>query len=257
MAANASRKKTKTTALGVAIAILIGGYTMLRPTINEATGWNLPAISQNDAGPAQASNAPVKDTSSTSQAKPPSEVFSKSSQPSKTTQQSKTTQPSSRGPLADRMSPSKSAPPAQKTPAAENSTTESDSSLKYGLLQEVSRDRYMSPAGLLYTPGSAEGHRLEHLKRHTADQPGRPGKHGVFDGGMEGALESIEKAYEKAKAKQRTTVQVDGNRTIYTVDMGKRVGYIGGRDGNQKRKPMARRIRLVVEGNRVITAFPL
>jgi hypothetical protein len=74
---------------------------------------------------------------------------------------------------------------------------------------------------------------------------------------MEGALKSIEKAYEKAKAGQRTTKQVDGNRTIYTVDMGKRVGFVGGREGNQKRTPMARRIRMVLEGNRVITAFPL
>lgn len=187
MADGSSRKKTKTTVAGLVIAILIGGYTVFRPAINQATGWNLPAISQNDA------------------------------------------------------------------PAADPS----DPSLKYGLLQEIGRDRYLSPAGLLYTPGSAEGHRLEHLKRHTADQPSRPGKHGVFDGGMEGALTSIEKAYEKAQAEQRTTTEVDGNRTIYTVDMGKRIGYVGGREGNQKRKPMARRVRLVLEGNRVITAFPL
>ena len=218
--------KKKTTVVGLVFAVLIGGYTMFRPAINQATGWNLPSISNRDARPNQ--DAPVARKSET-----PSD---------------------SRG----QSSPAES---GVKTPvavdASEPDVSNADASLKYGLLQEVSPKRFMSPEGLLYTPGSAEGHRLEHLKRHTVDQPSRPGKHGVFDGGMEGALKSIEKAYQKAKADQRTTKQVDGNRTIYTVDMGKRIGFVGGRDGNQKRKPMARRLRMVLEGNRVITAFPL
>ena len=106
-------------------------------------------------------------------------------------------------------------------------------------------------------PGSAEGHRLEHLRRHTKDQPSRPGKHGVFDGGMEGALVTIDKAYERAKKKQRTTKEISRDRTIYTVDMGRRVGYVGGRDGKNSGNPMARRVKLVLEGTQVITAFPL
>ena len=129
--------------------------------------------------------------------------------------------------------------------------------LRYGLLREVGRDRYVSPAGLLYTPGSAEGHRLEHLRRHIKDIRGRPGSHGVFDGEMEGALRTIDRAYEKAKKGQRTTKKVDDGRTIYTVDMGGRVGYVGGQTGSRKRNPMARRVRLVLEGNRFITAYPL
>jgi hypothetical protein len=129
--------------------------------------------------------------------------------------------------------------------------------LRYGILREVQPNRFLSPAGLQYTPGSAEGHRLEHLRRHTEDQPNRPGKHGVFDGGMEGMLTVIDEAYDRAKNDRRTTKQVDRDRTIYTVDMGDRVGYVGGRDGNRRGKPMARRVRLVLEGNRVITAYPL
>jgi hypothetical protein len=132
-----------------------------------------------------------------------------------------------------------------------------DPTLKYGLLREVSRDRYLSPAGLLYAPGSAEGHRLEHLRRHTIDDPSRPGSHGVFDGEMAGALKTIDRAYELAKKGQRTTKQEDQGRTIYTVDMGSRIGYVGGRDGGRRRKPMARRVRIVVEGNRLITAYPM
>ncbi len=139
------------------------------------------------------------------------------------------------------------------TPAAGESTED----LLYGLLREVSADRFLSPAGLQYTPGSAEGHRLEHLRRHTKDDPGRPGSHGVFDGGMEGALKTIDRAYDRAKQGQRTTKQVDDGRTIYTVDMGGRIGFIGGRDGGRKRNPMARRVRMVLEGTRVITAYPM
>ncbi len=129
--------------------------------------------------------------------------------------------------------------------------------LVFGLLRRLGNDRYMSPEGLLYTPGSAEGHRIEHLRRHVADQPSRPGSHGVFDGDLPGALATIDLAYQKAKAGSRTTKQTDQGRTIYTVDMGKRVGFIGGRDGDRRRNPMARRVRLVLEGTRVITAYPM
>ncbi len=81
--------------------------------------------------------------------------------------------------------------------------------LLYGLLREISGRQYLSPAGLIYGPGSAEGHRLDHLQRHTEDDPGRAGSHGVFDGGMAGALTTIDLAYERAKTGQRTTTEVD------------------------------------------------
>lgn len=192
MATSPASGKKKTTVASVVIAVLIGGYSLLRPAIHDAMSWDLPAISQSDR---QETEAPTIEAA--------------------------------------------------------------DESLRYGLLREVGNERFISPAGLMYTPGSAEGHRLEHLRRHTADHPGRPGKHGVFDGGMEGALKTIDQAYENAKAGKRTTKKNDQRRTIYLVDMGKRVGFVGGRDGNRQRKPMARRVQLVLEGNRVITAYPL
>jgi hypothetical protein len=182
----------------------------------------------------------------------------------------------SKGPLADRMksadatkSTQSDSKPATKnnspakpavTPRPQdrgNAGDASDPDLLHGRLREVSPDRYMSLSGLLYTPGSAEGHRLEHVRRHTQDQPSRPGNHGVFDGGMDGAIKTIDMAYEQALKKMKTTVTKEEGRTVYTVDMGGRIGYVGGREGNKKNKPMARRVRLVLEGNRVITAFPL
>ncbi|TWU04874.1 hypothetical protein [Stieleria varia] len=177
-----------------------------------------------------------------------------------------------RGPLADRMRPnggtgsssSKSAgvqkatadPEQDEKGSAKRSSETDDAELTYGLLREVRPKYFLSPAGLQYTPGSAEGHRLEHVKRHTVDDPSRT-IHGVFDGGMEGAVKTIDRAYVKAKEGTRTTVEKDGSRTIYTVDMGGRIGYQGGREGNRRRKPMARRVKLVLEGNLVITAYPL
>lgn len=131
------------------------------------------------------------------------------------------------------------------------------SELLHGLLRKTSGREYLSPAGLIYGPGSAEGHRLDHLERHTKDDPGRPGSHGVFDGGMTGALKTIDLAYERAKSGQRTTTQTDDGRTIHTVDLGKRVGFVGGSEGQRRGHPMARRVRLVLEGKRVVTAFPM
>lgn len=127
----------------------------------------------------------------------------------------------------------------------------------YGMLADQGNERYLSPAGLLYTRGSQEGHRLKHLERHIEDDPSRPGSHGVFDGGMEGALAAIDLAYTRAKSGVKTTVEEEDGRTIYTVDLGKRIGYIGGSEGRRRKNPMARRLRLVVDQNRVITAYPM
>lgn len=127
----------------------------------------------------------------------------------------------------------------------------------YGMLADQGNERYLSPAGLLYTRGSQEGHRLKHLERHIEDDPSRPGSHGVFDGGMEGALAAIDLAYTRAKSGVKTTVEEEDGRTIYTVDLGKRIGYIGGSEGRRRKNPMARRLRLVIDQNRVITAYPM
>ncbi len=245
MASSHSSGKKKTTVAGVAIAILIALYSLVRPSINDATGWSLPAIAQSQATPETAPATPPLE-------QPRKERTTDTAESSRERQN--TQPPSTAGDSTSDRGPRSDLRPVEKT---QDSAPTADASLKYGLLREVGRDRYISPAGLLYTPGSAEGHRLEHLRRHTQDQPGRPGKHGVFEGGMEGALKIIDQAYENAKIGKRTTKRSDDGRTIYTVDMGHRVGYVGGREGNQRHKPMARRVQLVLEGNRVITAFPL
>ncbi|TWT79584.1 hypothetical protein CA13_09880 [Planctomycetes bacterium CA13] len=273
------RGKSSLGAIG--IVVLVGIYSFAQPVLNDRYGLNLPALRSNQAG--QGAVAEVSDNSSSLQrgetqtsekkrtaSKPSSSGTANSATVKQDSAKSGTSQPGmserARGPLADRMSPTKSgAKSATVSPASSSSRQidakqvegAGDSDLLYGLLREVSPKRYMSPAGLQYVPGSAEGHRLEHLRRHTKDNPSRAGSHGVFDGEMEGALKTIDKAYERAKKGTRTTKRTDDGRTIYTVDMGGRIGYVGGRDGNRKRKPMARRVRMVLEGTRVITAYPM
>ena len=212
-------RKAMPAVAAIVLTVLAAGYAAFRPAINEATGWNPPAVAAADD---------LDDT--------PADT------PTPTGVQSPATVTRTTPPLATPRTQTDS-PPA--------------SDLVFGLLRRLGNDRYLSPEGLIYAPGSAEGHRIEHLKRHVADQPTRPGRHGVFDGGLEAALATIDLAYKKAKAGSRTTKRVDQGRTIYTVDMGKRIGFVGGRDGGRQRNPMARRVRLVLQGTRVITAYPM
>lgn len=135
--------------------------------------------------------------------------------------------------------------------------THRDPSLKFGLLKDVGRETYLSPAGLRYTSGSEEGHRLKHLERHLKDIPDRPGKHGVFEGGMEQVLQWIDHAYLQGQRRaQGATKRSEEGRTIYEVPFSHSIGYVGGREGQRARHPDAKWLRLVVEGDKFITSFP-
>lgn len=124
--------------------------------------------------------------------------------------------------------------------------------------KKVDRSTYTSPQGLVYTMGPNQEHRLEHLFRHAEDQPDRPGRHGVFDGSPDEILQRLDQAYKLVKFKSSDVRrEPDGQRTAYTINMKKRVGYIGGQTGQRQDHPVARKIKLVLEGVRVITAYPL
>tara|TARA_R110002049_G_scaffold27321_2_gene94334 strand:- start:602942 stop:603871 length:930 start_codon:yes stop_codon:yes gene_type:complete len=260
---------------GIAVLALVGLYAVAQPIVNERMGWNLPELRQGSDGRVtvvddkgsssskfEKQTAPQAARQAAERSNDPGFASAATqSKPSRSSDSQPGTSPKAtatigKGPLADRMRPSVDSQTKTKS-AGNDSSQVDDGDLLYGLLKEIGSKRYVSPAGLLYTPGSAEGHRLEHLRRHTKDQPSRPGNHGVFDGDMAGALKTIDKAYQRAKKGQRTTKSVDDGRTIYTVDMGSRVGFVGGRDGGRKRNPMARRVRLILEGTRVITAYPM
>jgi len=153
-------------------------------------------------------------------------------------------------------SQTKSKPSANTRPP--NPADASASSELKKILRSGSRSTFISPAGLCYTRGSRQGHRLKHLMVHAQDEPDRPGQHGVFDSD-DGAeiVALVDEAYLQAQTGRDTRTQREEERTVYDVNLRRRIGYIGGTSGNRKNHPAAKHLRLVLEGDRVITAFPV
>ncbi len=269
----------------LALLALIVVYALAQPTLNSRFGWGLPSLArlmgEPEPKPTKVDTPPNSEDSQTKESKskkaPPKE--SKKNVAAETEDDaSNVPEPSANATAAADKSPSQSPSQSKATTQSTKSATKpsaskpsgtsspktnadaaagNDSQLLYGILKETSRDRYVSVEGLQYNPGSEEGHRLKHLERHLKDIPDRPGKHGVFDGEMPDALKWIDDAYARGKrgAKGVRKTQEDG-RTIYEVPFTQPIGYIGGRDGKRDGNPPARRLRLVVEGTRFITAFP-
>ncbi len=126
------------------------------------------------------------------------------------------------------------------------------------ILLQGSHEVYVSPAGLRYLRGSQQGHRLKHLMRHARDEPDRPGQHGVFDSSDPAeAVALVDRAYRQALTGTHTDTAREGQRTIYTVDLQRPIGYVGGQAGRRQNHPPASHLRLVVEGQKFITAFPV
>jgi hypothetical protein len=129
--------------------------------------------------------------------------------------------------------------------------------LRFGILKPVGRDRFESPAGLIYAPGSEEGHRLQHIERHLADDPERIGPHGVFDGDMPGFLAAIDDTYRRARGHAKGTKQRNqDSETVYEAPFEKPIGYLGGTVGKDRNYPKLKRMRIVVRDKNLITAFP-
>lgn len=127
-----------------------------------------------------------------------------------------------------------------------------------GQLKKRSGDELVSTAGLRYTRGSQEGHRLKHVQRHDNDMPNRQGSHGVFAGDEAKMLAVIDEAYLLVKKKDpAASIQKDGNRSICTIDLKRNIGFIGGTTGKRKGNPNVQRVKLILEGDRLITAYPV
>jgi hypothetical protein len=126
-----------------------------------------------------------------------------------------------------------------------------------GQLRDIGNDILESPAGLRYLPGSADGHRLKHVLKHAADEPAKK-IHGVFDGDRRTILTVIDDAWIKsAKGGPDVRRQSQNDREVVTVNLKRRIGYVGGQEGRRKQYPECRYLRLVLENKReVVTAYP-
>lgn len=150
------------------------------------------------------------------------------------------------------------APPTRPSTKTEKAHRHADDGELSDVLTETGRDTYRSTAGLRYTRGSQHGTRLAHLMSHTRDESDRVGQHGVFDSDDPATVvRLVDEAYVKALAGEDSKSDREGDQTVYMIDMKRRVGYVGGQSGNRRGKPPAHYIRLVVQGDRLITAFPV
>lgn len=237
----------------VIIVVAIIGYVLLQPQLNKWFGLSLPSVASLVGGEKQTSQKKQEKPNSnekTSTAKADSKVSKAATgeKPDKDDSVNKapTSQP--------RVSQPQVSQPRVSEPTV---GAERDSEKVHGFLTEIGRNRFESPAGLVYGPGSEEGHRLKHIERHLEDQPKRPGSHGVFEGDMHAFLVAIDDAYSRAKRGDKGTKKIqDEGSTIYEASFKKPIGFLGGQEGGRKRNPPLKQLRVVVRGNSLITAFP-
>ncbi len=227
--------------IGLLVAVVL--YFFLQPRLNQWFGWSLPSIAAMAGNEAPAKNPKLTNNKTGSAA-------SKSPAATKSTAEPKS--PSETKPSAV----SKSSSTASSGGAA--SPKQADEDYKYRILKPVGRDRYESPAGLIYAPGSEEGHRLAHIAKHLEDQPERPGSHGVFEGDMASFLVAIDDAYKRARGHAKgTKSRVEDGMTVYEAPFDQTIGYLGGTEGARKRNPKLKKMRLVIRDRNLITAFPI
>ncbi|MCA9110701.1 MAG: hypothetical protein KDA52_12180, partial [Planctomycetaceae bacterium] len=91
------------------------------------------------------------------------------------------------------------------------------------------------------------------------DDRSRP-VHGVFDGDRDEIFAIIDEAYlliQERGPPDATSDQQDG-RTVWTIDLGRRIGYVGGQTGERSHHPAAQHLKLILEnGTNVVSAYPV
>ena len=126
-------------------------------------------------------------------------------------------------------------------------------------LDRLNASMVQTPAGLQYSVSNREN-RIDHVMRHAVDDPDRDYAHGVFaDSSQDAILKLLDKAYELIQSNssqvQREPADEAG-RVAYTIRMPETIGYVGGTSGRKQGFPKTNRLKLVLEGQRVITAYP-
>lgn len=209
---------------GIAIVVLIFGYQYGKPQLERWLDRDLPSLTgEDDRGPSHnersASNS------------------------------------SSNGDAADSRYDAKL--PDANSDSATGTSKRSGGGQSGEFLRSVGRDRLMSPEGLLYTMGPRGEHRVDHVMRHGRDMPDRP-VHSVFEGGRNDILAVIDEAYALVKADSSQVRSSDsrGNEA-HTIQMRRKIGYEGGQKGKRKGYPVLKSVKLILDGDRVITAYPV
>lgn len=250
-ATNVPRIPTSWLILIVFLGIL---YSLFQPWANARLGLKLPSIPELISSErSQPTQRPKSDSSANE--KRASEAAEAEATENEATEHEATENAATRSKKqVDESTSSTTAKPSTNAQDDENSTTDES---PYDLLKNTGSEVYVSEAGLRYTRGSEEGHRIKHLARHLEDMPERSGNHGVFEGGWRVTLQRIDETYRRSKQNDpKTKVRKEDNRSIIETEFDQTIGYVGGKEGARKGNPSTRRLRLVTEGDRFITAFP-
>ncbi len=151
-----------------------------------------------------------------------------------------TPRPGTRGSGPKSTSPPKTTTPAKPQPP------------KLGVLKPAGRDRFESTAGLIYSQ-----YRIDHVMEHSRDNPDKP-SHGVFEGTQEEIFAVIDEAYQLSQKRgpPQVVIEDQGDRTTYTVNLNRQIGHGGGQSGARRRHPPLKMVKIVLEEDEVITAYP-
>ncbi|MFI8940358.1 polymorphic toxin-type HINT domain-containing protein [Streptomyces syringium] len=107
--------------------------------------------------------------------------------------------------------------------------------------RDLGGSKFESPGGLVYGPGSAHGHRLDHVLAHATPDPSKV-KHSVFaNGNQRDIVNLIDEGWAKRGA------HVPGDPAAFIVPMGKAVGTAG---------EQSLRIVVAPGTNKIISAYP-
>ena len=207
----------------IVLLLLVAGYVYARPTLENWLDTELPALVEDQQ--------PKTDNGSNSEAIPTD------------------------------VSPNAKSPGNNSGPA-ESETGDAPSGLAKSnrskfKLKQIDSNTFLSPAGLVYRQGPRGEHRIQHVMRHAKNDPKRDA-HSVFDvTERDDVLMLIDDAYSLVKNNsKRVQKRRRGDRTELTIDMQKRIGYLGGRSGQRQGNPACRRLKLILEGKNVVTAYP-
>lgn len=241
----------------LAVVLILIVFVLLKPRIQPWLDQNFPDLAAEGTSIAEATGA-----NSDAAVGPRSVPESDLSQP---TERTLVTGPPVRKQSAGRgerarsesTSPSRDTLPKRQSGASRS--RESGDEPPPGRLKLIGENIFQSTAGLVYRPGSRDGHRLKHVLKHAKDDLQKP-VHGVFEGDRDTILRWIDVAWIRVgKGGNLVRKRRQNDRTAWTVNMQEKIGYTGGQKGQSKRKPDCRYLRLVIEddGETVVTAYPV
>jgi hypothetical protein len=241
----------------VAACLLLVVYLLLRPWLVERFGLDLPGFT--DSEPKV--EAPASDSATTAQQKReknrPIEVpvIPEQSEPVMGEESEATESISREGtpaPVPTVKNTTNATSPTLKATRPSTTPPAQPDKPSLGVLQPAGRDRFVSTSGLVYSQ-----YRIDHVMEHSRDNPDKP-SHGVFEGTRDEILALIDEAYQLAQKRgpPQVVIEDQGDRTTYTVNLNRKIGHGGGQSGARRRHPPLKMIKIVLEEDEVITAYP-